>query len=123
MPSLTKNVTASANRVKATVTIPVERQILKSACVLDVDAANPPNDAYVVVGLMEDGKSHQHKIAILASGYVGASSMVGWSGSIPVAAGSYVFADIYSSAGGAFRLSVIPWKIIGTKDGLVVVDP
>lgn len=123
MPSLTKDVTAAANRVKATVTIPVERQIIKSACVLDIDAANPPNDAYVVIGLMEDGTTHQHKTVLLASGYVGASSMVGWTGSMPVAAGAYVFADVYSSAGGLFRLSVIPWKIIGEKDGLIVVDP
>lgn len=123
MPSLTKDITAAANRVKATVVIPVEHQILKSACVLDVDAANQPNDAYVVIGLMEGGLSHQNKVSVLASGYVGASSMVGWTGSIPITVDTHVFADVYSSAGGDYRLVVLPWKIVATKDGLFVVDP
>lgn len=123
MPSLTKDVTAAANRVKSTVVIPIEHQILKSACVLDIEAANQPNDAFVVIGLMEGGISHQNKITLLASGYVGASSMVGWTGSMPITADTHVFADIYSSAGGDFRLVAIPWKIVGKKDGLFVVDP
>lgn len=123
MPSLTKDVTVAANRVKSTVVIPVEHQILKSACVLDIEAANQPNDAYVVIGLMEGGTNHQNKVSILASGYVGASSMVGWTGSIPITVDSHVFADVYSSSGGDFRLVVLPWKIVRTEGGLFVVDP
>lgn len=123
MPSLTKDVTVAANRVKSTVVIPIEHQILKSACVLDIESANQPNDAYVVIGIMEGGISHQNKVAILASGYVGSSSMVGWTGSIPVTVDTNVFADIYSSAGGDFRLVVLPWKIVRIEGGLFVVDP
>lgn len=124
MPSLTKDVAVAANRVKSTVVIPLEHQILKSACVLDIEAANQPNDAYVVIGLMEGGLSHQNKVCILASGYVGASSMVGWTGSMPITVDTHVFADVYSTAGGDFRLVALPWKIISrTKEGLIVVDP
>lgn len=124
MPTLTEDVTAPAARAKATITIPVEAQIVKSACVLDIDSTNDPNDAYVVIGLMEGGTEHQNKTALLASGYVGASSMVGWTGSMPISADAFVFADIYSSAGGDFRLCVLPWKIIRTTlEGLIVVDP
>jgi len=123
MPQLVKDGTAAANRAKTTILVPIEHQVLKSACVLDIEAANQPNDAFVSIGLMIDGTSHQNKVCVLASGYVGATSMIGWTGSMPVATNTYVFADIYSSAGGVFRLVVIPWKIIGTKDGLVVVDP
>ena len=123
MPTLTKDGTAAANRVKTTIVIPISLQILKSACVLDIEAANQPNDAYVSVGMMTGGTDHQHKTCILASGYVGATAMVGWTGSIPIDKETYAFADIYSSSGGVFRLVVIPWKIIGTKDGLFVVDP
>lgn len=123
MPSLTKDVTVAANRVKSTVVIPLEHQILKSACVLDIEAALQPNDAYVTIGLMEGGLSHQNKVCILASGYVGASSMIGWTGSMPITVDTHVFADIYSAAGGDFRLVALPWKIVSTKDGLFVVDP
>lgn len=123
MPSLTKNVTAAANRVKSSVFIPIEHQIIKSACVLDIESANQPNDAYVIIGLMEGGTTHQNKICILASGYVGASSIIGWTGSIPITVDAHVYADIYSSAGGVFRLVVLPWKIVRTEGGLFVVDP
>lgn len=123
MPSLTKDASVAANRVRTTIVIPVEHQILKSACVLDVDAALQPNDGYVVIGLMEGGISHQNKVAVLASGYVGASSMVGWTGSMPITVDTHVFADIYSSAGGDYRLVILPWKIVSTEKGLFVVDP
>lgn len=123
MPSLTKDITATANRVKSTVVIPLEHQILKSACVLDIESALQPNDAYVVIGLMEGGLSHQNKVCVLASGYVGASSLVGWTGSMPITVDTHVFADIYSSAGGDFRLVALPWKIVATEKGLFVVDP
>ena len=123
MPTLVKNATVAAHRVKTTIVVPVEHQILKSLCVLDIEAANQPNDSYVSMGLMTGGTDHQHKTAILASGYVGATCMVGWTGSIPIDKDTYAFADIYSSAGGEFRLVAIPWKIVGTKDGLFVVDP
>lgn len=123
MPSLSKDATVGPLRAKTTITLPLEHQVLKSACVLDVNASNKPNDAFVIIGLMEGGTNHQNKISLLASGYVGASAMIGWTGSIPVTPDTFLFADIFSTNGGVFRLSAIPWKIIGTKNGLVVVDP
>ncbi len=123
MPSLSKDVTAAADRVKATVVIPVENQVLKTACVMDIENAVAPNDAYVVIGLMEGGETHQNKITQLASGYVGASSMVGWTGTLPLTVDTFVFADIYSSAGGDFRLTVVPWKMVLTEGGELVVKP
>ena len=123
MPSLSKDVTAPAARVKATVVIPVENQMLIAACVMDVENALAPNDAYVVIGLMEGGDTHQNKITELGSGYVGASSMVSWWGVVPLAVDTFVFADIYSSAGGEFRLTVLPWKMVLGEGGELVVKP
>lgn len=123
MPTTTKDVVATAGRNKAVVNIPASKSVLAVLSVIDLSNAQQPNDAWVELGLMSGGISDQHKVATLASGYTGKDTPVSWSGSIICEPEMSLYAHIYSSSGGTFRLVglVTPYKV--SAEGGILLDP
>lgn len=123
MPSTTKDGTALANRELLSITNPVERNVLSTLTCTDLSNAQQPNDAYVEIGIMLGGTTPQHKIAALASGYIGRDCPVSWSGKIITESEMFLYAHVYSSTGGSFRLAglVTPY-LVGDK-GELLLDP
>lgn len=123
MPTTTKDVVAAANRVKATVTIPVDKVVLSTLNLVDLSNALQPNDAYAEIGLMSGGTEVGQKIAVVASGYIGKAITVSWTGKIICEPDMFLYGDVYSSVGGTFRLQglVTPYKT-GEK-GELILDP
>lgn len=123
MPVTTGDVTAVSQRTLATIFIPVEGSILSSLTLVDMTNAQQPNDAYGEIGIMSGGTNPQNKVAALGSGYMGRDISVSWSGKIITEAGMWLYAHIYSSTGGPFRLNglVTPYKV-GEK-GELILDP
>lgn len=123
MPTPAKDVVAAADRVQATITIPIEGSVLSALSVIDLSNALRPNDAWVELGIMSGGVLPQHKVAALAAGYSAKDSPVSWTGKIITEADMYLYAHIYSGTGGIFRLVAIsnPYKL--TAEGGIILDP
>ena len=123
MPTATKDVVAAASRVKASVTIPVDKVVLSTLNMVDLSNALQPNDAYAEIGVMSGGTENAQKIAVLASGYVGKAVAVSWTGKVICEPDMFLYGDVYSSIGGTFRLQglVTPYKA-GPK-GELILDP
>lgn len=123
MPTRVENGTAAANRVLLRLTIPMEEHIIYSASIFQQFTSEQPNDAFGIIGLMAGGTNINNRIAILASGYLGSSASIGWTGQLPTWSDSYLYADIHSSSGGNFRVTAILWKYL-IKDGIIHgIDP
>jgi len=123
MPTASEDITVASGRTVSTVTIPVERSIIKCASVIDIAASLDPNDTYAELGIMSGGISAQHKVGVLASGYLGQDTPVSWTGSIITEADMYIYARIRSTDGGKFRLTalVTPYKV--SPEGGLILDP
>lgn len=123
MPSFTKDGTAAAGRTLKAITKGVEGAVLMTLTVLDLSAASRPNSAYAEIGLMSGGKTPQHIIASLASGYIGRDQPVSWTGYIITEDEMYAYAHVYSTPGGDFRLAglLTPFKM--SAEGGLILDP
>lgn len=123
MPTTSSDVTVAAERVLGLVTIPGSKGVLSVLSVIDNTDALQPNDAWIELGIMSGGITPQNRVATLASGYTGKSTPVSWHGKIILDDDMFLYAHIYSSTGGNFRLVGIvhPYKI--DKDGGIILDP
>lgn len=123
MPTTAQDETISAGRVKGTISIPASKGVLSTLAVVDNSNALQPNDAWIELGLMEGGITDQNRVATLASGYTGRDCPVSWSGKIILDSDMYLYAHVYSSVGGQFRLIGIvhPYKL--TEEGGIILDP
>lgn len=123
MPITTEDVVASIGRVKTNIFIPVEKSVLSALSVIDLSNAITPNDTWVELGIMSGGTNPEHKVATLAAGYTGKDSPVSWTGKIITEPEMSVYAHIYSTTGGSFRLVglVTPYKV--TPEGALILDP
>jgi hypothetical protein len=123
MPSATSDGNAPASRVRTLITIPVEHTVVSTICCIDLTNALQPNDAYAEIGLMSGGTTPQNKIAALAAGYIGKDCPVAWSGKIITDPDMFLYAVVFSSIGGPFRLAALvnPYKI--GADGGIILDP
>lgn len=91
--------------------------------VIDLSGSAKPNSAYAEIGIMSGGTDPQHKIASLASGYVGRDQPVSWTGYLITEQEMHAYAHIYSTPGGQFRLAglVTPYKV--SQEGGLILDP
>lgn len=123
MPTRVDNGTAPASRVLLRLVIPMEEHVIYTASVFQQFTSAAPNDSFAVIGLMNGGENTNNRIAILASGYLGAAESIGWTGIVPTWSDSFLYADIFSTQGGKFRMTAILWKYI-VKDGIIHgIDP
>jgi len=101
----------------------MEEHIIYSASIFQQFPTDQPNDAFGIIGLMAGGENINNRISILASGYFGSATSIGWTGQVPTWSNTFLYADIYSSTGGSFRVAAILWKYL-IKDGIIHgIDP
>lgn len=122
MPVATKDETAPAGRIKRSIFIPSSEAVLSCLCVLDLTNVQEPNDAWVAIGLMSGGTTDQNVVATLASGYIGRDTPTSWTGKIILEEEMYMYANVYSTFGGIFRLVALvqPYKV--DERGGIILD-
>lgn len=123
MPVATQDETAPAGRIKRSILIPASKAVLSCLCALDLSNVQEPNDAWVAIGLMSGGTTDQNIVATLASGYIGRDTPTSWSGKIILDSEMYMYANVYSTFGGIFRLVALinPYKV--DERGGIILDP
>lgn len=123
MPVLTLPVVISALGTTTFGTIELAQHMLYAVTLFEPEDSVPPSSCWSEIGIMEGGTTTAHKIALLASGYVGRNSPIGWTGKIPVLSGMFLYAQLISSKTGSFKLSAILFKLTFEEDGKSIVDP
>ena len=102
-----KQFTAAAARVIATETISIDGNRVRAASVIQTSGGNSAADAWVELGIMSGGPSQGNRSLILAQNYVGDGSGVSWVGEISGHGEDYLYANVWSTLGGTFKLSII----------------
>ena len=122
MPTLIAEHQLTASNAKQFVTIPVERQMIKTITLIDTFEATNLSQTWALIGLMSGGTTTQNIIATLDAGYINKMSPLAWSGNLPVDPDTYVYGELYGASGQLYRLVVTLWKIITTPEGTFHVD-
>ena len=107
MPFFSTQVTAAGNRVRATVTLPLDTGLLIAASVVDVTRLGQPNDTWVELGLMSGGEEQHHRAILLSQDYAGPGALVGWNGVIPLEPDVFLYANVYGSSAGTFNVVAV----------------
>ena len=123
MPVLTKDNILDATGVAEITWMRSEFQIVRSIALIDLEHAYDPTDAFAEIGIMSGGRTLAHRVAPLATGYVGSFSPVIWDGSMPTELDSFIYALVIGTAGHKFRLAATVWKIVTAQDSTFRVDP
>lgn len=123
MPSFTKDKVAPAGRTQTLIFREIEKSVLSTLTVIDLSDSDSPNSTYVEIGIMSGGTTSQHKIATLASGYVGRGQAVSWTGQIITESEMFAYALVYSTPGGQFRLAGLVTPYIVSVEGGILLDP
>lgn len=123
MPTTSHDVLVPSQRRLGLITIPASKGVLSTLAVIDNSNALQPNDCWIELGIMSGGTSPQNRVATLASGYSGKDTPISWSGKIILDTEMLLYAHVYSSAGGLFRLVGIvhPYKL--NDEGGIILDP
>jgi len=123
MPVATQDETAPAGRIQKSIHIPASKAVLSCLSVIDLSNVQEPNDAWVEIGLMSGGTADHNKVATLASGYIGKDTPASWSGKLILDPEMYMYANVYSTHGGIFRLVALvhPYKV--DERGGIILDP
>lgn len=122
MPNITADYTIKTSNTKEFITIPVERQYIKSITLSDIYQTSGLSTTWALIGLMSGGVSSQHIVSTFSSGYVNKISPISWYGNFPVDPEMDVYAEVYGAIGQQLRLAVNLFKIITTPEGLFHVD-
>lgn len=107
MPTQQKNITATADYVLTTGTIPIDDVRLRAVSVFNVTPGAADASAFVEIGIMAGGNTQGNRLTLLATGYVGEISPLSWHGDFPGGAQQFVYANIRSKAADSFRLTIL----------------
>lgn len=107
MPSVSESLDTTALRARATVTIPIDNVLIRSASVINLTDAAPPADCFCEVGIMSGGTNQENRIAVLASGYVGEFNPISWFGELTGDATHFIYVNSFASAVYNLRLTVL----------------
>ena len=107
MPFVFTQVTAAGDRVRATVTMPLDKGILIAASVVDITRLGQPNDTWVELGLMSGGEQQHHRAILLSQDYAGPGALVGWTGRIVLEPEIFLYANVYGSSAGTFNVVAV----------------
>jgi hypothetical protein len=72
---------------------------------------------------MIGGTEYDKKVTVLAGGYLGRGSAIGWTGNILVLPETYAYAQLLAASVKLYRLAVVLYKIIPLPEGGFRVDP
>lgn len=123
MPVASKDYTLLANHVRETWTIPVEYHIIKAINIFKLAGYLGMENIYGELGLMQGGVALSNKIVALSWGYFGDMSPLGWSGSIMTEPDTFIYAQALGPNAVQLRLTSVLYKVVGSKEGLILVDP
>jgi len=56
---------------------------------------------------MSGGNLQANRVSTLAAGYTGPGAVISWAGHLHLDNEAYLYADVYSSSGGTFRLAAM----------------
>lgn len=107
MPSNVSNLTATADRVQTIAIIPIDGTNIISLGALSVTAGISPVSAFAEIGILEGGELYANRIAVLAQGYIGASSSINWSGEHNGESQQFAYLSIWSNAANTYRLTLL----------------
>lgn len=106
MPTTGTNFVAAAARAIATETNSIDGNRVRAAAVINASGSASPADAWVELGIMSGGTAQGNRSVILAQNYVGDGAGVSWVGDILGQGEDYLYANVWSTAGGTFKLSL-----------------
>ena len=107
MPSTHTDLTASADRWLSVATIDIDGVRIAGASVISLTSGNSPASAYVEIGIMAGGISVTNRVAILASGYVGESSPLTWTGRITGDPSQFLYVHVRADNADDYRLTLV----------------
>jgi len=93
----------------------VSNTSIESASVIDIQNAGQPNDCWAELGIMAGGEDQSKRVAILAKGYVGPGSIIGWTGRLHLTAEMYLYANVFSSSASNYRIAAITYPSARSK--------
>ena len=110
MPSLSKDITAAAGRVQSIVTIPIDATKIKAASAVSITEGISPVSTYAEIGIMAGGELYANRVAVLAQGYIGSGSSIGWTGEIKGDGEQYLYLSLRAHDTSTYRLTLLSEK-------------
>jgi hypothetical protein len=107
MPAAAIDISGASDRSLVQGTISVEGLRLVGVSAFALASGVDPADNWVEIGLMTDHPDQANRIALLASGYLGSASPIGWTGLIKGQPSLWVYCNVYSSASTRVRVGLI----------------
>lgn len=107
MPSQSQDITATADRVQSIETIPIDAVKLKSASAVSITTGISPVAAYAEIGIMAGGILYANRVSVLAQGYIGDGSSIGWTGDIRGDGEQFLYIAIWSNDANTYRLTLL----------------
>jgi len=107
MPATHTDLTATVDRVLTVGTIDIDGVHIVGASVISLTPDNGPASAFVEIGVMAGGTALTNRVAVLASGYVGDSSPLTWTGRITGDPSQFLYMHVRADAADSYRLSLV----------------
>lgn len=107
MPSLSKDVTATVDRVQTIETLQIDGTHVRSATAVSITENISPVAAYAEIGIMAGGKLYANRVAVLAQGYIGAGASINWTGNIKGEGEQFLYISIWSNAANTYRVTLL----------------
>lgn len=100
------NITATIDFVRSTVTIPIDAVKITALAALPLGSTGGPASVYAELGIMAGGTGLENRAIILASGYMGESAGISWSGMLDGLPEQFAYLSIWSSTANEARLTL-----------------
>lgn len=107
MPIMTADAKVTASYTQYFITIPCQNQLIQAISIWDLYTDSPQPEQYAILGIMVDGILPGNRACVLASGYFGNDTPLGWSGSLITDPSMHIFAELYAYTGYTYRLSAL----------------
>lgn len=101
-----KNVTATVDFVRTTITIPIDAVDITAIAALPLGTTEGPTAIFAELGIMAGGTNLENRAIILASGYIGDSAGISWTGKLAGLPEQYAYLSIWSSTANNARLAL-----------------
>jgi len=107
MPTITLDITAAANRVVTTGSIPIQDTTLKSITLRTIEKDTHPAAQYAEIGLMVEGQTQNDRRIFICGGYFGASFPLSASFTHTGTRNQYLYVNITSDNAQDCTLSIL----------------
>lgn len=101
-----KNVTATTNFVRSTITIPIDAVDITALSALPLGTTEDPTAIFAELGIMAGGTGQENRAIILASGYMGNSAGITWTGKLTGLPEQFAYLSIWSKTANEARLAL-----------------